>query len=133
MTATLAPAWRDTIAALLADVTDLVAHLGGTIAAEHGDGRLRTPLLPKVWPQESLEAFRAIKHAIDPRGVLNPGVKVPIAGQQPIEQIKYDPALPALPARAAVVLRQVERERAYARSRLELLDLAEGPRLAAGD
>ena len=114
-------------------MTDLVANLGGTLAAEHGDGRLRTPLLPKVWPQESLDAFRAIKHAIDPRGLLNPGVKVPIAGQQPLEQIKYDPALPAHPPRAAAVLRQVERERAYARSRLELLDRGDGARLAADD
>jgi hypothetical protein len=36
--------------------------------------------------------------------------------------VKYDPALPALPEPARAVLARVERERAYARSRLALLD-----------
>jgi FAD/FMN-containing dehydrogenase len=114
--------WRGRVAGLLDDVTSLAASLGGTLAGEHGDGRLRTPLLPRVWSPESLEHFRAIKHAFDPAGILNPGVKVAEPHQVALAEIKYDPALPPLPPRARAALDIVERERAYARFRLELLD-----------
>ena len=35
----------------------LAASLGGTLTGEHGDGRLRTPLLSRVWPAQALDAF----------------------------------------------------------------------------
>ena len=120
-----APGWRDTVTGLLDDVTALVADLGGTLAAEHGDGRLRTPLLGRVHAERTLDAIRLVKEAMDPAGLLNPGVKVPAVGQPAIGDIKYDPKLPPLPPRAQKALRHVERHRAYARSRLELLDTAE--------
>jgi hypothetical protein len=53
---------------------------------------------------------------------LNPGVKVPLAGQRPIEDVKYDPTLPALPLAARTVLDNIERDRAWHRDRLALLD-----------
>lgn len=114
--------WRDEVAAVLDECTALVARLGGTLAAEHGDGRLRTPLLDRVWDARARQAFAMVKRALDPAGTLNPGVKIPLAGQRALETIKYDPGAPALPARAAAVLRHVERERAYGQSRLELLE-----------
>lgn len=116
------PSWRARVDALLADVTELAARLGGTLAGEHGDGRLRAPLLDQVWPRASLARFAAVKHAFDPAGLLNPGAKIAAAGAHAVDHIKYDPALPPLPADARRVLARVERERAYARSRLELLD-----------
>lgn len=115
------PGWRDRVAAILAEVTALVASLGGTLAGEHGDGRLRTPLLDRVVPAGRLDLFARIKQSFDPDGILNPGVKVPLPGQQPLGSIKYDPALQAHPAIAAAALSIVERERAYGRHRLELL------------
>jgi FAD/FMN-containing dehydrogenase len=111
--------WRERVENLLDDVTGLVAALGGTLAGEHGDGRIRTPLLGRVWDAVKLNEFAKIKRKYDPAGLLNPGVK--IGGTKGIGAIKYDPDLPALPAGAAAALRQVERERAYARFRIEML------------
>jgi FAD/FMN-containing dehydrogenase len=115
------PDWRRRLDGVLADVTALVARLGGTLTGEHGDGRLRTPLLADVWPSAALDQFARIKRAFDPRGILNPGVKVALPGERPVGDVKYDPSLPPLPPPAAAALARVERDRAYARSRLDLL------------
>jgi FAD/FMN-containing dehydrogenase len=116
------PSWRDRVAALLAGVVALTGRLGGTLTGEHGDGRLRTPLMSAAWHNPaSLSQFAAVKEAFDPDGRLNPGVKVPLPGQQPLGEIKYDPALPPPPASAAHALSRVERDRAYATPRLTLL------------
>ena len=115
------PDWRERVAGLLDDVVALTARLGGTLAGEHGDGRLRTPLLERVWPAATLELFAQVKTAFDPDSIFNPGVKVPLAGQRPLEEIKYDPSLPPLPPAARAALDRVERERAYAKPRLQLL------------
>jgi len=116
--------WRSRVARILDEVTALVAKLGGTVTGEHGDGRLRTPLLDRVWFEDARTRFALVKRCFDPRGVFNPGVKVPTAGERALDQIKYDPSLAPLPNDAASALARVERERAYARSRLELLDEA---------
>ena len=116
-----APDWRMRAEGLLADVTALVARLGGTVTGEHGDGRLRAPLLARVWSERALAHFAAVKRAFDPRGILNPGAKVPRAGARPFDDVKYDPALPSLPEPARLALERVERDRAYASSRLVLL------------
>jgi FAD/FMN-containing dehydrogenase len=113
--------WRHRVERILVDVTDLVARLGGTASGEHGDGRLRTPLMDRTWAVDHLRLFAAIKRAFDPDGVLNPGVKVPLPNQRAIDLVKYDPSLDALPADAARALATIERERAYARFRLDLL------------
>ncbi|SCX55456.1 FAD/FMN-containing dehydrogenase [Klenkia marina] len=55
---------------------DLVAGYGGSISGEHGDGRARSELLPRMYGPELLAAFAAVKHAFDPAGLLNPGVLV---------------------------------------------------------
>ncbi len=115
------PQWRTRVDALLDEVTALSARLGGTLAGEHGDGRLRAPLLPRVWPAASLARFAAVKRAFDPATLLNPGAKVAMPGDRAVDRVKYDPALPPLPADARRALARVERERAYARFRLDLL------------
>ncbi|HEY2852137.1 MAG TPA: FAD-binding oxidoreductase [Gemmatimonadaceae bacterium] len=117
--------WRSRMLGILNEVTNLVAKLGGTVTGEHGDGRLRTPLLDRVWSDDARARFALVKKSFDPIGIFNPGVKVPTPGERALDAIKYDPALAALPAEARVVLSRVERERAYARSRLELLREAE--------
>jgi FAD/FMN-containing dehydrogenase len=115
------PDWRARIDQILLEVVDFTASLRGTLTGEHGDGRLRTPLLDRVWSGDDVRAFALVKHAFDPDGILNPGVKVPLAGQRAVAEIKYDPALPPLPAPARRALDRVERERGYARFRLDLL------------
>ncbi|HKW09154.1 MAG TPA: FAD-binding oxidoreductase [Gemmatimonadaceae bacterium] len=113
--------WRSRMTRILDEVTGLVAQLGGTLTGEHGDGRLRTPLLDRVWFEDARARFALVKRCFDPHGILNPGVKVPTPGERALEQIKYDPSLSPLPAEASAALARVERERAYARSRLDLL------------
>ena len=110
--------WRARADAVLAEVTALVARLGGTIAAEHGDGRLRTPLLTCVWRPVATELFAATKRAFDPAGTLNPGIKVPLADQRPVTDVKYDPVLPSLTAPARAALDAISREKGWARFRL---------------
>jgi len=107
-------------------VPALAARLGGTLAGEHGDGRLRAPLLPSVWPAATLARFAAVKRAFDPDTILNPGAKVALPGARAVDRVKYDPALPPLPAAARQVLARVEGDRAYAGFRLDLLDEASG-------
>lgn len=116
------PDWRETVYGLLDEVVAITKSLNGTLAGEHGDGRLRTPLLPKVWSDDALRLFTLVKLTFDPRGILNPGVKVPLHGQLPIGDVKYDPALAPLPDDARAVLDRVASEREYSRLRLALLD-----------
>jgi len=116
-----APKFRERIEELIEEITDLTVSLGGTLSGEHGDGRLRTPLLSRTWRWPAAAMFLAVKRAFDPAGILNPGVKVPLPGQTILEDIKYDPALRPLPQAARAALDIVERERAYATPRLELL------------
>ena len=54
-------------------VHGLVASFGGSISAEHGIGQLKRDLLPGVKDPVALDAMRAIKQALDPKGILNPG------------------------------------------------------------
>ena len=114
--------WKTRLKLLFDEVVSLTASLGGTLSGEHGDGRLRTPVLNRVWPAEALQLFREIKLAFDPTCILNPGVKLPTSGQKSFGAIKYDRSLPPLPPRARRVLDRVARERAYDRSRLEMLE-----------
>jgi FAD/FMN-containing dehydrogenase len=55
-------------------VYDVVERFGGTFSAEHGIGRLKRAELAARKPAPALAMMRAIKAALDPRGLLNPGV-----------------------------------------------------------
>jgi FAD/FMN-containing dehydrogenase len=54
-------------------VHGLVSQLNGSISAEHGIGRLKRDDLATIKKGVELDVMRAIKKALDPRGVLNPG------------------------------------------------------------
>jgi D-lactate dehydrogenase (cytochrome) len=58
-------------------VHDIVREFGGSISAEHGIGVMKVAQLPRYKSHEELDAMRAIKHAFDPRNILNPGKLVP--------------------------------------------------------
>lgn len=47
--------------------------LGGTLSGEHGIGLAKAPFLPKEFNRATIEAMKAIKRALDPKGLLNPG------------------------------------------------------------
>jgi FAD/FMN-containing dehydrogenase len=53
-------------------VDDLVTAAGGSISAEHGIGQMKKDELERLSP-ERVRALRAIKAALDPRGLMNPG------------------------------------------------------------
>ncbi|MBF4160743.1 FAD-binding and (Fe-S)-binding domain-containing protein [Nocardioides acrostichi] len=46
---------------------------GGSLSGEHGDGRVRSELLPTVYDATSLALFGAVKGICDPDGLMNPG------------------------------------------------------------
>jgi FAD/FMN-containing dehydrogenase len=115
------PDWRDKVSGLLEDVVKLTSRLGGTLTGEHGDGRLRTPLLDRVWHKDAIRAFALVKKSFDPTNIFNPGVKVPLPAQKAITDIKYDPLLAPLPERAREALDDLVTARAYDRFRLSLI------------
>ncbi|WP_299655095.1 FAD-binding oxidoreductase [uncultured Tateyamaria sp.] len=54
-------------------VHDLVHELDGSVSAEHGVGRLKVDDLERYGDPAKLAAMRAIKSALDPHGIMNPG------------------------------------------------------------
>jgi FAD/FMN-containing dehydrogenase len=58
-------------------VLELAAAHGGSIGAEHGVGRAKRPWLHLSRTPAELAAMRAVKTALDPTGLLNPGVLLP--------------------------------------------------------
>lgn len=54
-------------------VHDLVHEMGGSFSAEHGVGRLKVADLERYGDPAGLVAMRAIKAALDPAGIMNPG------------------------------------------------------------
>ncbi|TML15082.1 MAG: FAD-binding oxidoreductase [Actinobacteria bacterium] len=57
----------------LDDAADLVLSMGGSLSGEHGDGQSRAELLPKMFGDELVEAFREFKSIWDPDWKMNPG------------------------------------------------------------
>ncbi|UWQ18836.1 FAD-binding oxidoreductase [Jannaschia sp. M317] len=60
--------------AIKSAVHDLTHSHGGSVSAEHGVGRLKVGDLERYVDPTKLLAMRAIKGALDPRGIMNPGV-----------------------------------------------------------
>ncbi|QDK32011.1 FAD-binding oxidoreductase [Sphingomonas sp. IC081] len=54
-------------------VHDLVTEWGGSISAEHGIGQLKKDELARLGDPVALSVLRAVKQALDPRGLMNPG------------------------------------------------------------
>jgi len=65
--------WQDTNRA----VHDLVVAMGGSFSAEHGIGQLKTAEMARLKDPVELSLMRAVKAALDPRDLMNPGKVVP--------------------------------------------------------
>ena len=60
--------------AAFADIMAAAVEIGGTITGEHGVGRLKRAALPAQLGPEVMAVTRRVKDALDPFGILNPGV-----------------------------------------------------------
>lgn len=79
---------------------DLVVGLGGSLSGEHGDGRVRGELLPRMFPPATIDAFAELKRRLDPAGLLNPGV---VVGPEPLDEgLRLVASPPRRPRRTAV-------------------------------
>ncbi|MGA0542100.1 FAD-binding oxidoreductase [Neotabrizicola sp. VNH66] len=58
-------------------VEDVVAELGGSFSAEHGIGLSKLPSMRRRKDPVALDVMRAVKAALDPGGVMNPGKVIP--------------------------------------------------------
>ena len=58
----------------------LVGKYGGSISGEHGDGRARSELLPKMYSSQTVDLFSQVKGLFDPENLMNPGVLTGPAG-----------------------------------------------------
>jgi len=59
--------------AFVYEAAELVVSLGGSLSGEHGDGQSRAELLPIMFGEELVGAFREFKAIWDPEGKMNPG------------------------------------------------------------
>jgi len=72
--------------AISVEVADLARACGGVMSGEHGDGRVRGPLLERFFGAELMGAFAAVKKVFDPAGVLNPGMIVGAGGVETLTE-----------------------------------------------
>jgi FAD/FMN-containing dehydrogenase len=63
---------KENFEALTRIIYDTVMEFDGSISAEHGVGRLKRDELAKLRPQAATDTMRAIKKALDPKGIMNP-------------------------------------------------------------
>ncbi|HET9951826.1 MAG TPA: anaerobic glycerol-3-phosphate dehydrogenase subunit C [Candidatus Eisenbacteria bacterium] len=76
------------MAAMTEEAYELTWRLGGTMSGEHGDGILRAPYLRRQYPR-SYETMAAVKRAMDPAGILNPGNVISDAATFPEEHLRF--------------------------------------------
>jgi FAD/FMN-containing dehydrogenase len=73
-----APDWYEAEGAEITRfVDDLVTAAGGSISAEHGIGQLKRAEFARLADPARVHAIRAIKQALDPLGIMNPGKLIP--------------------------------------------------------
>ena len=65
--------WRATLPKVLQELYEMTAELGGRISGEHGIGHKRKQYMRIFVSEEYLDMCRAIKRALDPNNILNPG------------------------------------------------------------
>ena len=75
------------------DMVDLILGAEGNLKAEHGTGRAMAPFVRRQYGDELYEVMQELKKAIDPRGILNPGVILDEDPTAHISNIKLNPSV----------------------------------------
>jgi FAD/FMN-containing dehydrogenase len=78
---------------------DLVVQFEGTTSGEHGEGLARGEFSERLFGPELVQAFREVKSAFDPRGLLNPGKVVDVSRMDDESLLRFgsDYAIPLAP------------------------------------
>jgi FAD/FMN-containing dehydrogenase/Fe-S oxidoreductase len=77
---------------ILEETADLVRRYGGSLSGEHGDGRLRSAYLSRMFSPGVYALLERIKGLFDPHGLLNPRKIVrPVS---PVEALRVGPGTP---------------------------------------
>jgi glycolate oxidase len=72
-------------------IVDAALELGGTITGEHGVGSDKVHQMRQRFGAVELAAFRAVKRAFDPEGILNPTILLPpLGGDEPALPLLHD-------------------------------------------
>ncbi|MGH9309686.1 MAG: FAD-binding and (Fe-S)-binding domain-containing protein [Vicinamibacterales bacterium] len=88
----VSPAGIAKFRAFIHEAADLVVEYGGSLSGEHGDGQSRAELLPKMFGDRLVGAFRDFKRIWDPDGLMNPGKVVdPYAATEYLRRPGYQP------------------------------------------
>lgn len=80
------PADADRMRAISEQITDLVREFEGALSGEHGDGRVRSPLLERYFGSEMMNLFGEVKRLFDPHDLMNPGN---IVGSDSIDRLAH--------------------------------------------
>ena len=107
-------AGRAQMVSIATEVADLVSRFGGALSGEHGDGRVRSPLLSRVMGPKLCEAFRQVKAVFDPEGRMNPGNLVETDNPAAIvERLRVKPAEREVPVPAVPTFFHYDREHGF--------------------
>jgi glycolate oxidase len=86
---------RERADAAAAGLFEMVLDMGGSVTGEHGVGYTKLPYLERQIGPAGVELMRRIKAALDPRGLLNPGKKIPEQAAAKADAAAEDEAVPA--------------------------------------
>ena len=87
----------DRMVSIADQISDLVLEFGGSLSGEHGDGIVRGVWNEKMFGATLYNAFREVKKAFDPKGIMNPGKIVDCPPMT--ENLRYGPSYKTLEMR----------------------------------
>ena len=96
------------------EVFDLVVEYGGSMSGEHGDGLARSHFNERLFGERIYGAFKELKAAFDPKGIMNPGKVVDAPAMD--EDLRYGASYRVGRARDGLSLRDRGRLRARGRA-----------------
>ncbi len=70
--------WDNELPVAISELFESVVRMGGTLSGEHGIGLVQSPYMAIACSEAHLSAMKAVKKALDPKGILNPGKIFPL-------------------------------------------------------